>query len=213
MDLAGILGDFFHALWLMLLPVAAISFGLVWWSLKNNHFGAINSLKDFEGKVKERKNAEKKRKKKKQEIKKHKKASAGSAEEDSVLAQLERDLDPFQTPKLNPVHSKWMSFGGGYYGVIALWTYTLIEMAEIRDFFLRFSGVWDFITGISINLLVNLIINSIMNFVAAITWPIYWIKEFRGDYFWIWFVVSYAAYWLGSRLAIRFYAKKREKAA
>jgi len=35
--------------------------------------------------------------------------------------------------KLNPVHEKWFRFGGGFYGVVALYTYALVEWGEVLD--------------------------------------------------------------------------------
>ena len=37
------------------------------------------------------------------------------------------------SPKVNPVHGKWLKFGGGFYGTVALYTYGLIEYADIRQ--------------------------------------------------------------------------------
>jgi hypothetical protein len=101
------------------------------------------------------------------------------------------------------VHRKWLAFGGGYYGVVALLTYAVVELGEIRDFITQFGGIADLFRNLSFDLLIDLVINSFMNFVVAISWPAYWLAEFdRGD-IWIWFIVSYAGYWVGGHLAVR----------
>jgi hypothetical protein len=40
-----------------------------------------------------------------------------------------------------------------------------------------------------------------MNFVTAMMWPMYWMRRIDTDQTWIWFVVAYAGYWVGLKLA------------
>ncbi len=40
-----------------------------------------------------------------------------------------------------------------------------------------------------------------MNFVTAIVWPVYWMKRIDTGQVWIWFVMAYAGYWVGLKLA------------
>lgn len=107
--------------------------------------------------------------------------------------QKEKDRD-----RINPVHGKWFSFGGGFYGLAALYTYLLVEMDEIVDFV---TGLPDLVLRLDIGLLIQFFINSLMNFITAITWPVYWMREAESGHFWLWLLVAYAAYWLGLRLA------------
>jgi hypothetical protein len=103
---------------------------------------------------------------------------------------------------MNPVHNKWLRFGGGFYGVVGLLTYAVVELGEIRDFFTQFDGLASLISDISVDLFIGLFIDSIKNFVVAIAWPIYWLSDIRSDHIWIWFVVAYLSYWAGSRYAL-----------
>lgn len=103
--------------------------------------------------------------------------------------------------KTNPLHDKWFQFGGGFYGIVALLTYAVIETKEIYDFFAAYASWVDMLANISIGSLVGLIIASIMNFVAAITWPVYWLSEIHTEHVYIWMIAAYFGYWLGMRMA------------
>jgi len=100
-------------------------------------------------------------------------------------------------------HRKWMAFGGGFYGVVGLLTYAVVELIEVRDFIMNLGGILEFIRNISIGVLVELFVGAIKNFVAAIAWPWYWLQEIRSDHIWIWFGVAYGGYWAGGRMALR----------
>lgn len=99
------------------------------------------------------------------------------------------------------LYQKWVKFGGGFYGVVALITYAVVEFGEIREFFSNFEGLGHFIDTISFGMLVNFFIESIMNFVTAISWPAYWINAIDSNQIWVWFVAAYLGYLGGSRLA------------
>ena len=36
--------------------------------------------------------------------------------------------------RIDPVHNKWLAFGGGFYGIVGLLTYAVVEFGELRDF-------------------------------------------------------------------------------
>lgn len=103
----------------------------------------------------------------------------------------------------DPVHRKWLSMGGGFYGVVALVTLLFIEVGEVLDFLVNFKGVGPFIDSLSIGFLVAVFIETIKNSFMAIAWPAYWLTDIPGEYIWVWFMVAYGAYWLGSNLAAR----------
>ena len=124
------------------------------------------------------------------------------------VKELEQELkrqskDKQSRKKSDPVHNKWLAFGGGFYGVVGFMTYIVVELGEIRDFFVQFEGVGAFISGISIDMFIGLFIDALMNFVVAIAWPAYWIADIEGGHIWIWFLVAYGGYWAGTRLALR----------
>ena len=103
----------------------------------------------------------------------------------------------------NAIHNKWLSFGGGFYGVVGLPTYVVVELGGIREFIPQFDGFLSLISDITLELFIGFFINSLMNFVVAIAWPVYWMRDIRSDYIWVWFVAAYAGYWAGTRFALR----------
>ena len=129
---------------------------------------------------------------------------------DSVvdIGELEKQIrqqskDKKNRKKADPVHNKWLAFGGGFYGVVALLTYLVVELGEILDFFLQFESISAFFANISFDMLIDLVIDAFMNFILAIAWPWYWIGDIAGPYIWVWFAVAYGGYWAGTRLALR----------
>ena len=132
---------------------------------------------------------------------------------DSVvdISELEEQIklqrkDKKNRKKHDPIHNKWLAFGGGFYGVVAMLTYIVVELREVRDFFLKFESISAFFSGISFDMLIDLIIDSFMNFILAIAWPWYWLSEIAGPHIWVWFVMAYGGYWTGTRLALRRHA-------
>ena len=105
--------------------------------------------------------------------------------------------------KTDRVHNKWLAFGGGFYGVVAVLTYVVIELGEIRDFFLQFESIRVFFSSISFDLLIRLVIDSLMNFIYSIAWHWYWLGDIAGSHIWAWFALAYGGYWAGTRLALR----------
>jgi hypothetical protein len=172
--------EFFEALIKVGVAVAAVSYLLVWWALKKNYIGSVDSLKMMEGEFKRLSSAKSKNKKKK-----------GNSTDDAE-----------EVRKMNPFHNKWLSFGGGFYGVVGLLTYAVVELGEIRDFISGFDGLASFISDITPELFIGLFIDSIKNFIVAIAWPVYWMSDISADHIWIWFVVAYLSYWSGTRYAL-----------
>jgi len=103
----------------------------------------------------------------------------------------------------NPVHNKWLKFGGGFYGVIALWTFMVIELAEVFQFVRDFTSITEMAMNAGPGPVIEFFVNSLMNFIAAIAWPAYWLSEFDGDLAWMWFALAYGGYWTGMQLARR----------
>jgi len=110
--------------------------------------------------------------------------------------------------KADPIHKKWLAFGGGFYGVVGFLTYVVVEIGEIRDFFVQFEGISAFISNISMDLFIALLVDSLKNFIVAIAWPAYWMSDIRGDHIWIWFAVAYGGYWTGARSALQTFRYK-----
>lgn len=107
------------------------------------------------------------------------------------------------------LHKKWLAMGGGFYGVVAVLTWFVIEFAEIRDFIAGFGSFSAFISQLSIGTLIELFIGALINSFMALAWPMYWLSDIQSQHVWIWFLVAYGGYWAGSNLAM----KNAQKAA
>ncbi len=175
------------------IPIAATSLVLVWWALRQDYLGGANSLDEYEQwKKAESQNSKAEKKRRKQ------------AKRDPVAAAAEvnsgaEDRQPAKR-KFDPLHSQWSEFGGGFYGVVALFTYAVIEIGEIRDFLSSFT---ELLRGELISMVVNFFIESLKNFITAITWPAFWLGRIHSEQ-WLWFAGAYGGYWLGARAAFRF---------
>lgn len=171
--------EFFKAFFLGGVPVGAVSYLLIWWALRAEYFERTTEMKALEKEVKKLAKSRSKRKKRRNG----------------------NDDEPIK-PRYNPVHNKWLAFGGGFYGVVALMTFGIIELGEIRGFFAAFDDNMGKLAQLDVGMLIGFVIDSIMNFVTAIAWPLYWIGELRTGHFWVWFAAAYAGYWLGARAAL-----------
>ena len=102
-------------------------------------------------------------------------------------------------PKVNALHAKWLKFGGGFYGIVALYTYGLVEWGELRSFVADLGGLRELISNLNIGLVIDIFVEALKNFITAISWPIYWMREFGSNRIWIWVGIAYGAYWLGMK--------------
>ncbi|GHF17843.1 hypothetical protein GCM10017044_10370 [Kordiimonas sediminis] len=89
---------------------------------------------------------------------------------------------------------KWLSFGGGYYGVVALLTFILIELEQAIEFLTDWDAIVRYFSTFGINTLVQFLINQIQNFVQAIIWPVEYIQEYQPLEWAILFAVTYGAF-------------------
>jgi hypothetical protein len=164
--------EIFEAIWKLALPVAAVSFVMVWWALKKGLLQETEQVKALTNEIK-------------------------------AMSRLKRG----EKPDMNPLHSKWMKFGGGFYGIVAIYTYGLVEWDELRTFVADFGGFGAFIRNLNIGVLVNIFIEGFKNFITAISWPVYWMAEFGAERIWIWGGMAYAGYWLGMKIAQQLVAR------
>jgi hypothetical protein len=97
------------------------------------------------------------------------------------------------------LHSKWMKFGGGFYGVAAAWTLLYIEANGIINVVLYPSVMKDMFNKGLVDLIKNQITGQITTLVDAATWFSWWPGKGHGPV--VWFVVAYVAYIGGLNLA------------
>ncbi len=117
------------------------------------------------------------------------------------MKQIKQDMKKQKWSLQRVMMSKWVDFGGGFYGVMAVLTYVVVEFWEIVDFMTSEETVMATLSSLGVGDVVNFFINSLMNFITAITWPAYWIKKVEGHSVWVWFVVVYLGYVFGQYIA------------
>lgn len=158
--------EFLEALLKAALPVAAVTFAMVFWALLNGYL-------------------------------------PGDTDQDTLKKELDRMSkgDDQDEQHGDFLHRKWVKFGGGFYGVVALITYAVVEKDEIGDFLANFEGIRHFLNTISINMVIDFFIDSLMNFITAISWPAYWLPNISSQHAWVWFVAAYLGYLGGAWLA------------
>lgn len=152
-----------RATFLGALPIACFTFLTVQWSIVSGRLPRFSDAKDLQAQFK----------KKRQEIKAAKKlAKQNNQTEEQKQTQGEQESQPFFHKRLGGdlLYNKLLFFGGGFYGTMALFTYLIIEVAEILTFLGKIIDVTHWQFTFSIQFLVDLIINSIMNIVAAFIW-------------------------------------------
>ena len=115
-----------------------------------------------------------------------------------------------ESNKQGLIHRKWAKFGGGFYGVVAFFTYIIVEVTEIAAMIVNFGGLWDFIKQLDIGVIIGIFVEALVNFITAMVWPLYWMKQIDTQQTWIWFVVAYAGYLLGLRLAQQLNQRRSE---
>lgn len=97
------------------------------------------------------------------------------------------------------LHRNWMKFGGGFYGITAVATLILIEIADLFALIRDFPGIAALLENGLVSLLVDFIINQIENFFTAILWFAHWGDGGGGVI--IWALVAYGCYYLGVRVS------------
>ena len=114
-------------------------------------------------------------------------------------------------PSNNYIHKKWLSFGGGYYGLVALLTLIYIEGREIFGLYLIREQLPELLAALDRDAAVEIIKSQVMNMVDAFIWFQYWPNEISMSNGWIWLGISYAGYYGGNKLA-EFLLKSRQTA-
>jgi hypothetical protein len=174
-------GFLIEVLWALLLvgaPITVFTLAIVWWALARGYFQESLDTRALQREIKAMSQKNKKNNKKKNKTNK--------AEGDAAL---------------HPLQKKWTKFGGGFYGIVAFFTYIIVEVTEIIDMIINFGGLFDFLRQLDIDVIISIFVDALMNFISAMIWPVYWMKRIDTDQVWIWFMVAYGGYWLGLKLA------------
>ena len=191
--------EILKAVFLGALPVMVFTFLILQWSIRSGRLQAFNGEASLQKQYKEQIQAQKTaRKAAKKEVGKQRKTMAEKTGngKNTPLFSKQRGGDIF--------HGKVMSFGGGFYGTMAVMTYALIELIEVWQFFAKIFGPGSWFENIGIDMLVAFIINSVMNFVAAFLW-----FNTLTDYLpvgngWVWLGAAYLGYMSALKLVTHY---------
>lgn len=104
-----------------------------------------------------------------------------------------------ETPPDSVLHAKWMKFGGGFYGVGALWTLIVVETSGIVATVAHPSSIEDMFRGGPVDFVVNLIVSQFTTFLQALIWITWWPST--GGHAFVWIAVAYGGYIAGLNLA------------
>lgn len=115
------------------------------------------------------------------------------------LKQIKQESKASKTPSDSFLQKKWMKFGGGFYGVAALWTLIVIEVGGAVSTIAHPSSIEDMFHGGPIDIIVNWVANQFSQFLQALLWFNWWSE--RGSSQAVWFVVALVGYTCGLELA------------
>lgn len=170
-------GFLIEVIWAMLLvgvPIAIFTLALVYWALLRGSFSESLDTRALQREIKAM-------------SKKNKGKNKEALKENAV--------------EVHPLQKKWAKFGGGFYGIVAFFTYIVVEVLEIINMVKGFGGFFDFLKQLDFNVIIHILVEALTNFISAMIWPVYWMQRIDTDHTWVWFVVAYAGYWVGLKLA------------
>jgi len=109
------------------------------------------------------------------------------------------------------LHSKWVTFGGGFYGLIALLTFIIIELTQFVTFLFSITGWQDIVALFSFGTLISMIIDSITNMIKAVFWFTYWPGKFDTENFLVWILIAYIGYRFAAKYAVNYITFQRKQ--
>ena len=109
------------------------------------------------------------------------------------------------------LHSKWVTFGGGFYGLVALLTFMVIELLQIVNFLMSVNSLQDITALFSISALISMFVDSLVNMLKAAIWFTYWPDMIDAKNLVVWLLIAYLGYRLGVRLAKYYVLRVRAK--
>jgi len=177
----GFLIEVFWALLMAGVPIAVFTLALVWWALQGGHFQESLDAKALEREMK------------------------------AMGKKLKKDKkDKTENPvSQHPLQKKWGKFGGGFYGIVAFFTYIVVEVLDITTTIMNFGGFIGFLKQLDIGVIISMFVEALTNFISAMVWPVYWMDRIETDQKWVWFVVAYGGYWLGLRIAQSMFQRRK----
>lgn len=116
------------------------------------------------------------------------------------LVSLKQDLKKSRAYG-NPFLAKWMRFGGGFYGLTAMYTFFVLEPPVIFSLIQQAVSPVNWSLGGLIALFLDFLISSIQQLVRAAVWFAYWFENVDGEVMIVGVIACYLAYVLAARRA------------
>lgn len=132
----------------------------------------------------------------------HRGELARDADHDTIrssLKQMQKSSKKADRPPDPVLHKKWMKFGGGFYGVAALWTLIVVEVSGVASVIAHPSSIEPMLEGGVINFIIDWFLGQTSTFVQAITWFNWWPEP--GQSVVVWFLAAMGGYYVGLELA------------
>ena len=102
--------------------------------------------------------------------------------------------------KTDFLHNKWVQFGGGFYGMLGLLTYLIVEWNELIELLGNLNKFELTVGNIISELIIKFLVESLINLITAITWPIYWLGKLGDTSVWMALLAAYLGYWAAEKL-------------
>lgn len=121
----------------------------------------------------------------------------------SFKASMKRIRSESKKNRSDFLHSRWMKFGGGFYGLVTLWTFACIEVTEVAGFVQNFPGFAALFADGILNFIISVAVNQMLNLVSALVWMTWWPGQVMGAHPALWIAMAYGGYLCGLQLAQR----------
>ncbi|MFP6840236.1 MAG: hypothetical protein VB962_11770 [Pseudohongiellaceae bacterium] len=124
------------------------------------------------------------------------------ADRKAVKLRLKKMKNTFEKKEAHSagyVYDKWMWFGSGFYGLAALWTFSVIEISDFLSFIFSFPGFSVLFEDGVIGFFISVALGQLGNLISAFIWFSYW----PADSILVWILVACLGYWGGVELARR----------
>ncbi|MEW9798886.1 hypothetical protein [Alteromonas sp. CYL-A6] len=125
--------------------------------------------------------------------------------------QTEAISDKQKKQVAHPLIRKWLTFGGGYYGIIAFVRLISIEASQGWELVTNWPGTDAFTRGSGLNSLIHLFVSFLVEqfktFAQAISWPAHYVSTFPIGQCALFIVATYLLFIGARQVAWRWYLR------
>ncbi|GGW93331.1 hypothetical protein [Alteromonas halophila] len=112
----------------------------------------------------------------------------------------------------HPLIEKWLTFGGGYYGITAFAKLITIELSQAHELATHWPGIDTVLPHPGLNGLINMFVNffvaQYINFAEAVSWPAYYVSHFPIWQCALFVVITYLVFRGAQHMAWQYFLKK-----